>query len=129
MVQAEGPGSCLTQPPGSAEQEEDGRMTQEVLFEGGRREAVSRQSQAGAASPGETQPERPKDETCSGGVCPSSISWDFSPPFPLPSLQSPSAGKTSRVRTARLDFCKVTVARVGSCPQRGGPDPPHQLSL
>lgn len=63
MVQAEGPGSCLTQPPGSAEQEEGGRMTQEMLFEGGRREAVSRQSQAGAASPGETQPERPKDET------------------------------------------------------------------
>lgn len=32
MVQAAGPGSCLTQPPGSAEQEDGGRMTQEMLF-------------------------------------------------------------------------------------------------
>lgn len=32
MVQAAGPGSCLTQLPGSAEPEEGGRMTQEMPF-------------------------------------------------------------------------------------------------
>lgn len=32
MVQAGGPGSCLTHPPGSAEPEEGGRMTQEMPF-------------------------------------------------------------------------------------------------
>lgn len=91
---------------------------------------MSKQSQAGAASPGETQQERPKGETLFvvDEFSPSSIPRDFSPPFPLPSLQSPSVGKTSQVRTGHIDFRKVTVARDSSRPQWGSPDPPYQPS-
>lgn len=91
---------------------------------------MSKQSRAGAASPGETQLERPKGETSVvGESSPSSIPRDFSPPFPSPSLQSPSVGKTSQVRRGHIDFRKVTMARDGSRPQWGSPDPPSQPSL
>ena len=131
-VQAAGPGSCLTQRLALLSRRRVADDSGDAVCRGGgRRKAVRRQSQAGAASPGETQLERREDETLFvvGEVLPSSTPRDFSPPFPLPSLQSPSAGKTSQVRTGRLDFCKVTAAGDLSSLQRGSPDPPNQPSL
>lgn len=57
-------------------------------------------------------------------VLPFSIPWHVSSPFPLPLLQSTLVGKMPQVRTSHLDFCEVTVATDGSCPQWGSPDTP-----